>query len=93
MLNRNFGKLINGKLQYAPNPLVSRDVVISNPSKIEYVERGFLPISIDEKPIKEGSAFVPYYVKTDTAIMKKWREIVLPIVEETEEDLSMLTQT
>ncbi|MBE7089417.1 MAG: hypothetical protein E7362_01270 [Clostridiales bacterium] len=91
MLNKNFGKLINDKLQYAPNPLATKGVFISNPSKSEYMARGFLPVIIDEKPIKEGSVFSPYYVKTDKAIIKKWKEIILPIIEEAEENLDTLT--
>ena len=91
MLNKDFGKLVNDKLQYAPNPLVKEGVVISNPSKFEYMARGFFPVVIDEKPIKEGSVFTPYFVKTDKAIIKKWKEIILPIVEEVEEDLESLT--
>lgn len=92
MLNKNFGKLINNKLQYAPNPLAKGSIIISNPSKSEYMARGFLPVLAEEKPIKEGSVFTPYFVETENAIVKKWKEIVLPIIEETEDGLRVVTQ-
>lgn len=81
MQNKNFGKLIGGIIHYAPNPISRGGVTISNPSKAEYMERGYFPIIETEKPKKEGSLFISFYEREENSIVKKWKEIILPIIE------------
>lgn len=82
MQNKNFGKLIDGIVHYAPNPISRGGVTISNPSKVEYLSRGYMPIILTERPQKEGAVYLPYYMVEDNEIIKKWKEIILPEIPE-----------
>lgn len=44
MSNRNFGKIVDGRLEFAPNALTLSDCVILNPSEEQYKEYGYLPV-------------------------------------------------
>ena len=48
--NKDFGKLDDGKLQYAPRYLVVDGWLISSPLKADYFKAGYLPIKLAAAP-------------------------------------------
>ena len=96
-----YGKLIDGKLQLAPNPIVVDKMTIANPSENILIEQEYLPILNSESPKEEGYYFTPYYEVEDNVIVQKWQahkkevaittEQRLEAVESAVEDLILLT--
>lgn len=88
-MNRNFGKLNDGRLTYAPGAVQTADGFHINPTAEHYAAAGWLPV-IDERPgDKLGVYFIPDgWEERDGAIRRTYREepIVAPptvyIVEE-----------
>ena len=79
-MNRNFGKLADGKLTYAPDYIRIDEMGVWNPTAEMYAAAGWLPV-VDEKPTgKVGVYYIPDgWEERDGAIWRKWREE--PIVE------------
>lgn len=88
-MNRNFGKLADGKLTYAPDYIRIDEMGIWNPTVEMYAAAGWLPV-VDEKPTgKVGVYYVPNgWEQVDGRIVRRYdeRPIVAPptvyIVEE-----------
>lgn len=57
MLNRKFGKLIDGAIAYAPIELLTDAGLIINPTAEQYAACGYLPIN-STKPEKNGAYFI-----------------------------------
>lgn len=58
-MNRNFGKLADGKLTYAPDYIRIDEMGVWNPTADMYAAAGWLPV-VDEKPTgKVGVYYVP----------------------------------
>lgn len=74
-MNRNFGKLTDGKLTCAPKTLWDGDTCYCNPTTEQYAAQGWLPV-IDEKPSeKVGVYYVPTgWEERDGAIRRTYRE-------------------
>ena len=74
-MNRNFGKLTDGKLTYAPKTLWDGDTCYCNPTTEQYAAQGLLPIR-DEKPTdKVGVYYLPIgWEARDGAIWRTYRE-------------------
>lgn len=82
-MNRNFGKLTDGKLTYAPKTLWDGDTCYCNPTAEQYAAAGWLLV-IDEQPTgKVGVYYIPDgWEERDGAIRRTYREepIVAPPV-------------
>ena len=86
MINKNFGKIENNKFSYAPNPLVepsetqlglwTNDVTL-------YLEHGYLPIEVEEMPVKEGYYYTPVYTQSENKIIQSWQENEIEVDETT----------
>lgn len=74
-MNRNFGKLTDGKLTYAPKTLWDGDTCYCNPTTEQYAAQGWLHV-IDEKPSEKiGVYYVPTgWEERDGAIWRTYRE-------------------
>ena len=74
-MNRNFGKLTDGKLTYAPKTLWDGDTCYCNPTVEQYAAQGWLPV-IDAKPSeKVGVYYIPDgWEERDGAIRRTYRE-------------------
>ena len=80
-MNRNFGKLADGKLTYAPDYIRIDEMGIWNPTAEMYAAAGWLPV-VDEQPTgKVGVYYVPTgWEQKDGAIRRVYEEkpIVAP---------------
>ena len=80
-INRNFGKLIEGALAYAPRSLVIDGREIWNPRAETYAQAGFLPVveASPSDPPREGYHYAPDgWEERDGAIRRVWREEANP---------------
>jgi hypothetical protein len=79
--NRNFGKLIEGALTYAPTVLVLDERTILNPNAECYAAVGYLPVvdAAPSDPPREGYHWTPDgWEERDGAIRRVWREEANP---------------
>lgn len=86
-MNRNFGKMNEGAIEYAPNNIRIGGTIYANPTAEQYATQGWLPIR-DEKPSgKVGVYYIPdgWEIRPDeqtsaSAIYRTYREepIVAP---------------
>ena len=60
-MNRNFGRLTDGELTYAPSSLVIDGHTILNPTAESYAAAGYLPVDTSEpsEPAPEGYHYEP----------------------------------
>lgn len=69
-----YAKLINGKIEFAKNPLWIGDTMVSNPTAEHYKSACFLPVVFQEIPQKDGYYYEPFYEEKDGAIHQYWEE-------------------
>ena len=80
-INRNFGKLTDGELTYAPRSLVIDGREIWNPRAETYAQAGYLPVDTASPsvPPREGYHYTPDgWEERDGAIRRVWREEANP---------------
>ena len=79
--NRNYGKLVNGAIVYAPKNLLIGGVLYAGPTAEQYAACGYYPI-VSTKPEKDGAYFVSteYGDLVDGRIVRRYdeRTIVAP---------------
>ena len=75
-----YGKIINGKIEFAKNPLWFGNTMVSNPTEKHYKELGYLPIITQPIPQKDGYYYEPYYVEVDNSIYQFWTEKVADLL-------------
>lgn len=81
--NYNYGKIVDGKLKYAPNKLIvdktdedgnERSVQVFNASAGRYNEQGWLPITRTPQPEPvEGGYYTAEYTEQDNGIVESWQ--------------------
>ena len=79
--NRNFGKLIEGAITYAPTVLILDGRTIINPNAESYAVAGYLPVAeaSPSEPAPEGYHWAPDgWEERDGAIRRVWREEANP---------------
>lgn len=80
-MNRNFGKLIDGRIEYAPSTLCKRGEYNMMPSALDYYTFGWLPV-VDEKPTtppREGYHWSPAgWIQDIGTIRRKYVEVENP---------------
>ena len=80
-MNRNFGKLNDGNLTYAPETLRIGDTFKMCPTAEEYAAQGWLAVHAEKPTDKVGVYYIADgWEERDGAIWRKWREepIVAP---------------
>ena len=69
-----YGKLIDGKLQIAPNPLKADGKTIANPNEEMLLKQGYMPVLFTEQPRKEGYYYIACYKVENNKIIQYWQE-------------------
>ena len=80
-INRNFGKLVDGAITYAPRSLIIDGREIWNPRAETYARAGYLPVveASPSEPAPEGYHYTPDgWEARDGAIRRVWREEANP---------------
>lgn len=72
--NRNYGTLVNGVLQYAPNPIKTDNGIIWTNNAAIYLEHGYKSIVHAERPVKDGYYYSPAWVEHEETIEQVWTE-------------------
>jgi len=78
ILNRNYGKIVNNKLEYAYRPMLINGEWHSNPSDELLLELGYEPIEYTEMPVKEGYYYTSRFEDRLNKIIQIWEEHKLP---------------
>ncbi len=73
-----YGKIIDGKLIPAPNPLVVGKYKIYNPKPEDYTAQGYLKITETEPPA-DGKNYAKTYRECDGVICTDWIETEKPV--------------
>lgn len=70
-----YGKIIDNRLQIAPNPVVMDDKTIANPSGDILVQLGYLPVITKTEPdFVDGYYYKPIYTENDSKIHQGWEK-------------------
>ncbi len=74
-----YAKMENGRIYFAPNPILFGDCIIYNPSGDIYVEQGFKPVEYTEPPeTPVGYGTVMTWTETESSIAQTWTLVELP---------------
>lgn len=85
-----FGRLIDGKFEYAPKNVVCKGKFICNPNSNVLMNLEYLPVKYTKKPEKEGFIAVSYWEQEENEIVQKWSFEKLNIEPTVEERVSIL---
>lgn len=78
-----YAKLIDNKLQYAPNPIIVDDRQIGNPPPETLMEQGYKPVIYTDPPVVEpGYIAVPGWEDDGDEIVQTWTVELAPVSEE-----------
>jgi hypothetical protein len=82
MINKNYGKIENGNIKFAKNPLWTQDKMIANPTNEMYIANGYKPIEYTDVPTKDGFYYTSKFIEVENSIVQIWEEhIVLDNIE------------
>ena len=73
-MNRNFGKIENNRLVYAPSVIIDGDKQIISTDASVYLQYGYK--AVGREPYPQGTEIVyrEHYVENDTTITISWTE-------------------
>lgn len=71
--NMIYGKLINGELRGAPNPLKTEESYIFTNNAAIYLANGYKPIILTDSP-SDGKSYISSWTETETEIIQVWTE-------------------
>lgn len=72
-INSKFGRLENGQLVYAPNPLIISGRPVTTQRADIYFTQGYKPIEYTAQPSAElGYVWVASWMETDSKIVREW---------------------
>ena len=79
-----YGKLINGNLQPAPNPIYIDPWWIGNPTPEMLISEGYKPVRFTEPPTepREGYQWSETWSETAEEIVQDWVLVEVPITDE-----------
>ena len=69
-----YGKLIDGELRGAPNPLKTEESYIFTNNAAIYLANGYKPIILTEYP-SDGGYYTESWIETETEIVQVWTEV------------------
>ena len=69
-----YGKLIDGELRGAPNPLKTEESYILTNNAAIYLANGYKPIIMAEYP-SDGKSYISSWAETETEIVQVWTEV------------------
>lgn len=68
-----YAKLINGRLSYAPNPILHNGMIRYNPPGSVYEAEGYKSVSLTNQPEPPGvGRWVETWSETEDAIVQGW---------------------
>ena len=74
-----YGKLTEGRLEFAPNPLRLEDKIVFNPPADMLEAEGYKPIVFSETlPAREGYYMAYNWAEDVTGIYRDWYEVLMP---------------
>lgn len=68
-----FGKLVDGELRGAPNPLKTEESYIFTNNAAIYLANGYKPIILTDSPF-DGKSYISSWTETETEIIQIWTE-------------------
>ena len=68
-----YGKLVNGELRGAPNPLKTEESYIFTNNASIYLANGYKPIILTDSP-SDGKRYISSWTETETEIVQVWTE-------------------
>lgn len=78
-----YAKLIDGRPQYAPNPILHGGSYIGNPPGAVYEAEGYKPVRYTEQPeAPSGYYYQETWAETEDAIVQGWELVEVPITED-----------
>ena len=80
--NKNYGRLEEQVISYAPDRFRTDRGIIINPPEYEYILRGWKPIYHSDCPYAYGEE---YWEQDEYAIYQRWREVDPPAPDPTAE--------
>ena len=75
-MNTDYGKIIDSRIQYAPNPVYLDGYMIANPKPEQYKQAGYKPIRRTDAPREEGYYYTPSYADKGAYILESWERHV-----------------
>lgn len=78
-----YGKLLDGRLYPAPNPMQVGDMLIANPTAEMYAGAGYSSVELAPEPAEPGKIAVAEYAIRDGKIVQSWRMEDAPPAEPT----------
>ena len=88
-----YGKLIDNKLETAPNPLKADGKTIANPSEEMLLKQGYMPVLFTEQPCREGYYYIACYKVENNQIIQYWQEYKVDETKTLEDRLITSEQT
>lgn len=71
-----YGKIIDNRLQIAPNPLITNDKIIANPTEEMLIQQGYMLVVETVKPYDSSDYYYKdKYVVTDNKIIQSWEKV------------------
>lgn len=68
-----YAKLINGRIQYAPNKIIDGNTVTYNPPADMLLAEGYLPVRMAQMPeVENGYKAEMNWEQTEDAIIQTW---------------------
>lgn len=84
-----YGKLVDGELRGAPNPLKTEESYIFTNNAAIYLANGYKPIILTDSP-SDGKSYISSWTETETEIIQVWTE--QPQIETDEATLEQLEE-
>lgn len=78
MITKDYGKIVDGNLIYAPVPLPVGGVPTWTNNPAIYAGEGYLPVQHSEKPEREGYWYERVWEEQDGVIRETWVEHEIP---------------
>ena len=69
-----YGKLVDGELRGAPNPLKTEESYIFTNNAAIYLANGYKPIILTDCP-SDGKSYIGSWTETETEITQVWTEV------------------
>ena len=85
-----YGKLINGELRGAPNPLKTEESYIFTNNAAIYLANGYKPIILTDSP-SDGKSYTSSWTETETEIIQVWTAAEPPEDISADEALDIIT--
>ena len=79
-----YGKMIDGSISYAPNPILHAGLWYGNPPGEIYETEGYKPVRYTNPPTEpsEGYQWSETWSETNTEIVQGWVLVEVPITDE-----------